>query len=310
MEHPPPPPDWAALPTDILLDIFLRLGPREVMLGAELACKAWRSVALEESALWRRVGVDPWDPSLFLDERWRRVIRRGLLGDMMLLAVDRAKGQCEVFMGYCNSDSLLDLVGRAPALKSLNMERFSCHESGESLVEALQKLTRLEDLEIDFRHRIDWYKENALQSVCQACPRLEKLVVRYASAYDLERNEDEFQKEPIDGPIPVMAKLHTLELYDCNLSTKGLNAILDSCPLLETLHIGGYFHKRKMGKELWRKCRTRVKNITLDTRKKPPSWYSGGYKTDEFYAYSSDEYSGISSLEEDFDLENDRMGSC
>jgi hypothetical protein len=49
--------DWAALPRDILLDIFLRLGPREVMLGAEFACKPWRSVALEEPVLWRRIGT-------------------------------------------------------------------------------------------------------------------------------------------------------------------------------------------------------------------------------------------------------------
>jgi len=50
--------DWAALPQDILLDIFLRLGPREVMLGAEFACKPWRSVALRNpscgaASVWR-----------------------------------------------------------------------------------------------------------------------------------------------------------------------------------------------------------------------------------------------------------------
>ena len=51
---------------DIVLDIFLRLGPREVMLGAEFACKPWRSVALEEPSLWRRVGMEN-----NLDKHWR-----------------------------------------------------------------------------------------------------------------------------------------------------------------------------------------------------------------------------------------------
>jgi hypothetical protein len=99
--------DWAALPSDILLDVFLRLGPREVMLGAEFACKPWRRVALEEPSLWHRVGMDPWDP---LDERFHRVYR--FKGGMSDVAVDRAKGQCEAFEGPCHDDDLLDLVER------------------------------------------------------------------------------------------------------------------------------------------------------------------------------------------------------
>jgi hypothetical protein len=90
----------------------------------------------------------------------------------------------------------------------------------------------------------------------------------YASSFELECNEDEYGKEPVDVAIQVMHKLHTLELYDCDLSVEGLNGILDSCPLLETLHIDGYFDKRKMDEELRLKC-TRVKNLKLDTRKRP-----------------------------------------
>jgi hypothetical protein len=130
-------------------------------------------------------------------------------------------------------------------LKVLHIEHQSDYDSGKDLVVALEKLTLLEDLEIDFKYDIDW-EESMLESVCQACPHLKKLVLFYASEFDLECNPDEFEKEPIDGPIPVMDKLHTLELYDCDLTSKGLNAILDSCPLLETLQIDGYFNKRKM----------------------------------------------------------------
>jgi len=36
------------------------------MLGAEFACKPWRSVALEEPSLWRRVGMEN-----NLDKHWR-----------------------------------------------------------------------------------------------------------------------------------------------------------------------------------------------------------------------------------------------
>ncbi|CAO2164095.1 unnamed protein product [Urochloa humidicola] len=258
--------DWAALPRAIVLDVFLRLGSREVQLGAEFACKPWRSVALEEPALWRRVGMDPWDP---LDERWRCDDDRVEM-ERKLVAVNRGKGQCEEFKGYCNDDDLLDLVGRAPSVKVLHIEHHSDYDSSEDLVEALKKLTLLEDLEIDFKCIIHW-DENVLESVCEACPHLKKLVLMYPSCFDLECSE-EFDKELIDGEIPVMSKLHTLGLYDCELSANGLKAILESCPLLENLHIDGYFDKCETDKELRMKC-ARIKNLTMDTRMKPHKLY-------------------------------------
>ncbi|KAF8775027.1 hypothetical protein HU200_005076 [Digitaria exilis] len=277
--------DWAALPSDIVLDVFLRLGPLEVMLGAELACKPWRRVALEEPTLWRHVGFDKRDYS---DERWRRSCHE-FKENMWQVALDRAKGQCEAFKGSCHDDDLLHLVGSAPSLKSLNIDHYSDHGTGEYLVDALKVLTLLEELEIDFRYIIDW-DEDMLQSVCKACPHLKKLVLMYASAIDHECNQDEFDMEPVDGPIPVMQKLSTLELYGCDLSCEGLKAILDSCPMLETLLIDGYFNKRKMDKELKLQC-ARVKNLTLDTMKKPPYGDYGSY----VFGYSSEEdYSKIS----------------
>lgn len=68
------------------------------------------------------------------------------------------------------------------------------------------KLTLLEELEIHFKYTFDDWDDNMLQSICQACPHLKKLVVMYASAADVEA---------IDHEIPMMLKLHTLELYEC-----------------------------------------------------------------------------------------------
>jgi hypothetical protein len=93
---------WAALPRDILLDVFLRLGSREVMRGAELACAPWRDAAVGEPALWRRVDMDTvrlWSPG------WRGMVRA---------AVDRGAGQCVAFAGPADGDSLLYLVERYP----------------------------------------------------------------------------------------------------------------------------------------------------------------------------------------------------
>ena len=94
--------DWAALPRDVLLDVFLRLGSREVMRGAELACAPWRDAAVGEPALWRRVDmatVRLWSPG------WRGMVRG---------AVDRGAGQCVAFTGPADDDSLLYLLERYP----------------------------------------------------------------------------------------------------------------------------------------------------------------------------------------------------
>ncbi|CAL5007817.1 unnamed protein product [Urochloa decumbens] len=279
--------DWAALPRDIVLDVFLKLGPREVMLGAEFTCKPWRDAAVEEPSLWRRVGMDPWVP---FDKLSRRVPRR-LEMAMKEVAVDRAKGQCEAFSGDSYDDYLLDIVPRAPCLKRLRIQ----HSGDETLsscrnfIEALSKLTLLEDLEIVFTYSIDWEDDecyphvNMFQSICQACPHLEKLILMFTSASFLECNEDESYKEPIDVEIPLMRKLHTLELYDCDINCRGLKGIVDNCPCLENLHIDGYFNdEREMDKDLRMKC-ARVKNLNLDTRKEPHDDYFGGYSSEGDY---------------------------
>ncbi|XP_062196356.1 putative F-box/LRR-repeat protein 22 isoform X2 [Phragmites australis] len=94
--------DWAALPHDILFAVFLKLGPREIMRGADLACTAWRRVAVDEPKLWSCVDmgtVRQWSTG-----RWRATART---------AVDRAAGQCEAFSGPCDDDLLLYLVESA-----------------------------------------------------------------------------------------------------------------------------------------------------------------------------------------------------
>uniref|UniRef100_A0A0A9BTQ8 F-box domain-containing protein n=1 Tax=Arundo donax TaxID=35708 RepID=A0A0A9BTQ8_ARUDO len=251
--------DWAALPGDILFAVFLKLGPREVMLGAEFACTAWRRVALEEPSLWRRIG---WDR--IIDSR----VGVGVGEEMAMarVALARTAGQCEAFKGFCEGDDLTNLVERAPSLKSLFLRDYSDDQSSELLIVALRKLPLLQDLQIyisDYIYPID----NQLQSVCQACPHLKKLALTYAASYDAES---------IDRGIPLMRELCSLELYQFDLSVNGLNTILDNCPLLEYLHVGGYFNQRKMDTELRVKC-ARVKKLTLPTRQKP------AYKSAECY---------------------------
>ncbi|KAK3121213.1 hypothetical protein QOZ80_8BG0648250 [Eleusine coracana subsp. coracana] len=98
--------DWAALPRDILFSIFLKLGPRETMLGAEFACTAWRRVAVEEPSLWRSIGFHS------IDEVIQRWVNAHTETAMAFVALERSSGQCEAFRGYLDDEELADLVQR------------------------------------------------------------------------------------------------------------------------------------------------------------------------------------------------------
>ncbi|TVU02058.1 hypothetical protein EJB05_52424, partial [Eragrostis curvula] len=122
---------WAALPRDILITVFLELGPTEVMLGAEHVCTAWRRVALEEPALWRRIGR--WRP-LAEEMTKRRVICSDVAEKAMgRVALARAAGQCEAFKGCLDYEDLSYLVQRASSLKDLCIEEFHYKEGTEEL---------------------------------------------------------------------------------------------------------------------------------------------------------------------------------
>ncbi|TVU43196.1 hypothetical protein EJB05_09642, partial [Eragrostis curvula] len=273
--------DWASLPGEILFDVFRRVGLCEVMMGAEFVCTAWRRVALHEPALWRRIGLDEWcTQGCHIDKE----------NDMKkFIAVDRSAGQCEAFKGTLLAVDLLDLTKRnfvlmphtvlvdfgigmgkkslpfrAPSLKTLDLTHNDEEDSIEELTGALNKFPLLEDLRLSITYMF-FEDENLLGSVFKACPRLKKLVVMYASAFDLMCSEEDFSMEPIYGDITLMPELRSLELYDCDLSFKALHDILDNCPLLESLYVHGHFDKLEMDEDLRLKC-DRVRNLTLPIR--------------------------------------------
>ncbi|CAO2187656.1 unnamed protein product [Urochloa humidicola] len=249
---PPETRDWAALPRDILIDVFLRLGHcSEIMRGAELVCAAWRHVAVDEPALWRRVD---------LAAAGTRYYASSLA--MARVAVDRSAGQCVAFSGTLDAASLLYLVERAPSLKSLSIQDTELADG--VLNGALKKLPLLEDLEIS----IEYYNteaENLFASACKACPHLKKLRLTFPEPkFDFDGD-----REIQDGgvcAIPIMCELRSMELFDWfDLTTDGLAVILENCPLLETQHITGYFlgDDGETYEELRERCAARVKNLIL-----------------------------------------------
>ncbi|CAL4997274.1 unnamed protein product [Urochloa decumbens] len=290
--------DWAALPRDIILDVFLRLGALEVMLGAELACTAWRRAAIEEPTLWRRVGTEDT-----VGELWRRARCSDIEMPMKLAAVEHAAGQCEAFEGECDDDDYLHELVKSLKLQNydhriMNQEMCWLRCSRSSLF--LRNFIFISDmLSMTVRTFLDQFAELVL-------PHLKKLMLLYHSAFDFEWPGVEFREfrddvPIIDGEIPKMHKLHSLHLEECELTAKGLKSILDSCPRLKTLEIFGYFDKGEMDKELWVKC-ARIKNLILPSTRKDQHLYPFGDYDSLYYDSQEEDYD---SQEGDYDLQEE-----
>jgi len=150
------------------------------------------------------------------------------------------------------------------------------------LVVVLKNLTLLEDLEVS-PSLLSIDTENLLESVCQHFPLLRKLGIRF-SIVENYYADDEI-REKIKGIFTTMCELLSLELLDCDLTVEGMAAILDHCPVLESLFIRGYFDG-EMDAELRAKC-AKVKNLTLPV----PDGFPEEYHYDEGYEWSSDDES-------------------
>ncbi|KAK3125558.1 hypothetical protein QOZ80_7BG0606530 [Eleusine coracana subsp. coracana] len=164
-KSPPPPEtrDWALLPRDILCEVFHRTGHVDILFGAGLACTAWRSVAVDEPALWRHVDLYEKDNR---EDDWYWTARMA----MARSAVDRSRGQCESFRGPADRYLLVYLAARAPLLRSLEIISLWCLP--DAFVDrVIPKIPMLEVLTMVSGHLF----ASTLRALLHHCPRLHLL---------------------------------------------------------------------------------------------------------------------------------------
>jgi len=133
--------------------------------------------------------------------------------------------------------------------------------------------------------------QGMFEAICEACPRLKKLKMSFDGRLDSNYYDDLmaiiYHEETY--VIPVMSELRYLELLRYNLTAAGLTAIIDGCPLLESLNVTGGYIIHMMDQELRAKC-ARVKNLSLpcdsdeDSYEEygPQEGYESDYMYDEF----------------------------
>ncbi|CAO2187342.1 unnamed protein product [Urochloa humidicola] len=219
--------DWSELPLDAIASVFVKLGAIEILMGAGLVCRTWLQAA-KLPELWRSVDMAHHK---VLDEmggvRFLRVgagytfaeskINRDVLCAMARAAVDRSRGQLQVFVGkQFVTDELLE----SPALKALGL--ISCGGvSNEGFSELVSKCPLLEDLLLLLCHNVG------------GLVQLKRFRLRKGrqSLFDCEASGEALG-------VASMRQLRTLAVFGSDDITNGeLASILDSCPHLENLDL-------------------------------------------------------------------------
>ncbi|KAL6658889.1 hypothetical protein ACP70R_002929 [Stipagrostis hirtigluma subsp. patula] len=165
-----------------------------------------------------------------------------------------------VRFGEATGDGLM-----APCLKSLRL--ISCQDILE-FEEEIKKFPLLEELEISLFKNISGTR--MFEEVGKACPELKHFRFNQYRFYDLKDSEDteddydsEFKYSKDDDALGIasMHGLRSLQLFGNNFTNKGLTAILDNCPYLESLDIRHCFNII-MDDALKAKC-ARIKTLKL-----------------------------------------------
>ncbi|XP_051194651.1 F-box protein SKIP19 [Lolium perenne] len=281
--------DWAALPLDAITCVLRKLDHIEILMGAGQVCHSWRCAARDHPALWRRI-----------DMRGHPELDRQVnLYKMAQGAIRRAQGQCEAFWAeYAADDDVLRLLGdQAPSLKSLSL--IACQDIME-FEEEIKKFPLLEELEISLFTNIGG--KQVFEEIGKACPELKHLkfnAYRFCNLgddTDTEDDNNEFRYNRDDDALGIasMHGLRSLQLFGQNFTNKGLTAILDNCPHLESLDIRHCFNISMDG-ALRRKCRN-IKTLKLpndpmdgyDLCFEGPLWSFGVQSDSDDYAYAPD----------------------
>ncbi|KAJ3692321.1 hypothetical protein LUZ60_012671 [Juncus effusus] len=241
------PRNWAELHPAI----FQKLSSLDVLAGAGRVCRSWRKVSKHEPELWRRIDVTKhgYGPESVI------------LAAPTKIAIDRSKCNVEEFwIEYLGDDDLLQyLCDRTSGLKSLKL--ISCYDiSDEGVIELAKRQPDFKELEIMLGK---FNEEFSLpEFVGKELPNLK--VFRFNGIWfsvPYEEGEEMNDDQDAFGIGKSMKELRCLQLIGNRITNKGLKAILQGCPHLETLDIRAC-HNIKMDPDLRARC-GRVKTVRL-----------------------------------------------
>ncbi|XP_047309294.1 putative F-box/LRR-repeat protein 23 [Impatiens glandulifera] len=239
------------LPRDVLVAILQKVGTIDIMLNVQKVCVLWYKIC-QEPVIWRSIDIHsigklcnlPDSEATYDDIPYD-------IETITEVAIDRSCGQLiNINLEYFGNDDLLKYItDRKIQLKRLRLVWSYITDDG--LSEAAKKMPSLEELHIDF----GGIKYVGLENVGLNCPGLKSLTYKrpgivtkidYEELSGDEINIFEYEEEydvavdPNSVALAIsrtMPQLQHLNLIGNGLTNEGLQAILDSCPRLESLDL-------------------------------------------------------------------------
>ncbi|PIA26141.1 hypothetical protein AQUCO_09700009v1 [Aquilegia coerulea] len=223
--------NWLDLPTDVMLLIFMKLGPVEIILNAQYVCSLWRKLA-KEPHLFHAIIV-PHHQHHFHCCNEATGLRKF---DMFFEeAIVRSCGQLVKlsFENFLTQELLLQVVSKPNSLKSLRIGM----EVGYSLngfFEIIKRLPLLEELDVGN----GFYTCHQFEVISFFCPKLKHLRVEYYCGSPYEPRDYDEHAFAIAKNMP---HLHSLHLIRSAMTNKGLQAIQEGFPKLKYLDLRSCF---------------------------------------------------------------------
>ncbi|KAK9936877.1 hypothetical protein M0R45_013699 [Rubus argutus] len=222
--------NWTELPEDVTASILSRLGTIDILETAQKVCTTWYKIC-KDPLMWRTIDLRYDDFPKVYD-----------LGKMCRYAVDRSCGNLvTINLDFFGTDELLKYItDSSSGIRCLRLVH--CDITDEGLSAVSSRLPLLEDLEISQCS----LSHETLEVVGASCPLLKSLKVN-SRWYSLAHEECNKHALAIADK---MHDLRHLQIFANKLNNDGLQAILDCCPLLESLDLRQCYNLNL--EEVWR----------------------------------------------------------
>ncbi|XP_058768656.1 putative F-box/LRR-repeat protein 23 [Vicia villosa] len=248
-------PNWLELPRDITKNILQRLGTLEIVTSASVVCPLWWNIC-KDPLMWSTIDMftgitideitDLFQPDSYFENFSR-------LEKICRYAVDRSYGHLkDIYINKFGTDDLLCHIAQSAShLRSMRLEK--CYDiSTAAFYQVVKNHPFLEELDIFH----SFYEETEFfEHIGQSCPVLKSLKFSpYIETLDSKSDDVAFTI------AKTMPKLRHLAILNNGLTNNGLLAILDGCPLLESLDVRGCLYLDLDG-SLNQRCSEQIKEL-------------------------------------------------
>lgn len=237
-------PNWLELPTDITRNILQRIDIVERVTSVCLVCSLWWNI-YKDPLMWRTIQMA------------NHIAYYNYYATICRYAIER---RCDYL-----EDINIHVFGAGDLLRGISncgshLRRMKLVHpwgiSGLKLSQACRELSQLEELEFTF----SFVAKDDLETIGQYCPLLKvmKLSVTCMELSYAKRDDEAF------AIAKTMPGLRYLKISGILLTNDGVLAILDGCPLLESLDLEGCVcNKNGLSKSLRKQCHERIKDLEL-----------------------------------------------